>query len=329
MVALVVLGKELREMLREPTTLFFAVFFPVILYPGIVAFGGQAKGALDDRPRVELRGAALLELEDVEVVQAGADATAEVWPDRVEVTWDSTDPASERAKNVLVDGTHALWPIRLRDLAPAGGRLAQVLSQMLPGVLAMFALISAAYPAAEAITGERERGTLETSLVVQAPRWALVLGKLGAVFLATALGAGAHAGAAILTLAHVVAIVGAPVSLLPWVGFARALPVALLLVAGASALCLVAAAPTRTFKQAQGVTTMVATLAGGTAILSALESVHDTAWAPWVPFLNHSLAIGDAIRGVASASLLPACGETALLAAAAVVVGARVALRWE
>jgi ABC-type Na+ efflux pump permease subunit len=328
MAALWVLWKELREMLREPTTLFFAVFFPMILYPAVIAFGGQAQDDRDQHPRVELRGAALLELEDVEVVQAGADAVAEVWPDRVEITWDSTDPASERAKDVLVDGTHALWPIRRADLALSRGRLNRLLARVLPGALAMLVLISAAYPAAEAVTGERERGTLETSLVAPAPRWAMVLGKLGAVFLATALGAGAHTAAVILTLAHLLAVADVTVAL-PWAGFARAVPAGVLLVTSAAALCLLSAAPTRTFKQAQGVTTMLATLAGGLAMLAALDRVHDAAWAPWVPFLNHALAVGDGMLGLPSPSFVPACGESLLLALGAVAVSARVSLRWE
>jgi sodium transport system permease protein len=76
----------------------------------------------------------------------------------------------------------ALEAVRIqeRDLADASARAAQ-LATMVPFFVLMAVLYGALNAALDTTAGERERGSLEPLLMNPSPRWALVLGKWGAV----------------------------------------------------------------------------------------------------------------------------------------------------
>ena len=67
-----------------------------------------------------------------------------------------------------------------QDLAAPSVRAAQF-TRMLPFFVLMAVLYGALHAALDTTAGERERGSLEPLLMTPAPRWALVLGKWGAV----------------------------------------------------------------------------------------------------------------------------------------------------
>lgn len=76
----------------------------------------------------------------------------------------------------------ALEAVRVqeRDLADASARAAQ-LATMVPFFVLMAVVYGALNAALDTTAGERERGSLEPLLMNPSPRWALVLGKWGAV----------------------------------------------------------------------------------------------------------------------------------------------------
>lgn len=76
------------------------------------------------------------------------------------------------------------------DLATGGQRLGSLFALMLPVLLLMTGLLGAFIPAVNAITGERELGTLETLLVTPANKLELLVAKGGLVLLSSLLTAG-------------------------------------------------------------------------------------------------------------------------------------------
>ena len=67
---------------------------------------------------------------------------------------------------------------------PGPSFLVKLLSQILPYMILIFAMMGALYPAIDLGAGEKERGTLETLLVAPVNRLALVLGKFCVILLA-------------------------------------------------------------------------------------------------------------------------------------------------
>ncbi len=73
-------------------------------------------------------------------------------------------------------------PLKVRpERLPGPGILVKLLSQLLPYMILIFAMLGALYPAIDVGAGEKERGTLETLLAAPVDRLSLVLGKFGVV----------------------------------------------------------------------------------------------------------------------------------------------------
>jgi sodium transport system permease protein len=82
-------------------------------------------------------------------------------------------------------------PAAKTDVASAGKRGAHVFGRILSMMLVIMVVTGAFTPAVDAVSGEKERGTMETLLVCPATRLEVVLGKflsVLAVSVATALG---------------------------------------------------------------------------------------------------------------------------------------------
>lgn len=118
------------------------------------------------------------------------------------------------------------------------------------------------YPAIDAVVGERDRGTLETSLIAPVPRSLIVLAKLFAVTAAVAVqGLGHFVCAWMVSVPALAALEVDPptmsLALLPW---ALALPGLLLTAAAAAATLLISAMFARDFATAEATTTMAYTV---------------------------------------------------------------------
>lgn len=79
------------------------------------------------------------------------------------------------------------FTISSKAVAGGGGAGMMMLTMFLPYILAIYAVIGGASVAIDSVAGEKERGSLETLLVSPVSRRELVIGKFGAVVIATLL----------------------------------------------------------------------------------------------------------------------------------------------
>jgi sodium transport system permease protein len=143
------------------------------------------------------------------------------------------------------------FPVAVADVAVSVGRRGAALwARLLPVLLIIWAATGALYPAIDACAGEKERGTLETLLVSPAQRTEIVLGKLCAVTLFSALTALANVGSMMvsgwLLLTSLPQFGPPPWTAVAWLSLVL-LPISLLF----GALSLALAAQARSTREAQ------------------------------------------------------------------------------
>jgi sodium transport system permease protein len=186
--------------------------------------------------------------------------------------------------------------IEERDLADPGARAAQ-LAVMVPYFVMMAVLYGALNAALDTTAGERERGSLEPLLMNPAPRWALVLGKWGAV---------ASVGMMIAVLSCM--------SFLPaqWLlrsetlaavfqfGLREALwfiGLLLPLAALVSALLMAIAIRCKSFKEAQANATVVILAVSLLPLMTLFNQEGVAPWHLWVPALAQSTLMSKVLKG--------------------------------
>ena len=186
--------------------------------------------------------------------------------------------------------------IEERDLANPATRAAQ-LATMVPFFVLMAVLYGALNAALDTTAGERERGSLEPLLMNPASRWALVLGKWGAV----------------VSVGMLIAVLSC-FSFLPgqWLlrsetlaamfrfGPSEALWFVLLLLplAGAlSAVLMAIAIRCKSFKEAQANATVVVLLVSLLPLVSLFNQEGEAAWHLWVPALAQTTLMGRVLKG--------------------------------
>jgi sodium transport system permease protein len=193
-----------------------------------------------------------------------------------------------------------LEPVQLeeRDLASTQTRATQI-TGMLPFFVLMAVLTGALNAALDTTAGERERGSLEPLLMNPSERWALVLGKWGAV-----------AGVAML-----IAVLSC-FSFLPGQWLLRSdtlaamfqygpreaamfLVVLLPFAAAVSALLMAVAIRCRTFKEAQASTTVVMLAASLLPLINVFSLGSESPWYLWVPALAQNLLMTRVLKGEA------------------------------
>lgn len=203
-----------------------------------------------------------------------------------------------------------------RDVASPQARAAQ-LTAMLPFFIIMAVIYGAMNAGLDVTAGERERGSLEPLLMNPAPRWALVLGKWGAV---------AMVGMAIAVLSSLSFLPGQwlmrseELAALFQYGWREALGflVLLLPLAGATAALLMAVAiRSKSFKEAQASATIALMAFTMTPLIGMLSPDGEQPWHVWVPGLAQYTLMGRVLRGE---GILPA--DVAATVTAAVVVTA-------
>jgi sodium transport system permease protein len=143
------------------------------------------------------------------------------------------------------------FPVAAADVAISAGRKGAALwAKLLPILLIVWAATGAFYPAIDACAGEKERGTLETLLVSPAERLEIVLGKLCAVTLFSAITALTNVASMMLSgwilLASLPQFGPPPWGACAWLPLV-VLPVSLLF----SAISLALAAQARSSREAQ------------------------------------------------------------------------------
>ena len=193
-----------------------------------------------------------------------------------------------------------LEPVKFeeRDLASTQTRAAQI-TGMLPFFVIMAVLYGALNAALDTTAGERERGSLEPLLMNPAQRWALVLGKWGAV-----------AG-----LSMLIAVLSC-FSFLPaqwWLhsdtlaamfqyGLREALlflVVLLPLACALSALLMAVAIRCKTFKEAQANSTVVVLGVSLLPLVALFNQSGESPWQLWVPALAQFTLMTRVLKGEA------------------------------
>jgi len=197
-------------------------------------------------------------------------------------------------------------------------RLNDLLSKVLPIFVFISLLMSIMAPAVDVFVGERERGTLETTLSAAVSRWSVLMGKTMAVVVIAMVAASGSMFAVGLTLLQMIASLTEESLSAPSIQGLQLLMMAPSVVAFATmmtAINFVIILPAQTFKQAQNMSSMV--LIVGMLAVSVTVDMDPTnnGWQIWVPAVNVLNSVGLSLTGnlsLGTASL--AFGTNAALA---------------
>jgi sodium transport system permease protein len=212
-----------------------------------------------------------------------------------------------------------------RDLADPRARAAQ-LTGMLPFFVLMAVLYGALNAALDTTAGERERGSLEPLLMTPASRFALLVGKWGAVafvgMLIAVLSCSSFLPAQSLmrseTLAALFRFGLREASLF----LALLLPLAAML----SALMMAIAIRCKTFKEAQASNTVVVLASSLLPLVTLFNEGGEQPWHIWVPALAQVTLMGRVLRGEGFAApdlLIPLAVAAALAWACLAAIAAQ------
>lgn len=346
-----VLGKELRENLRDFHVLAYSLAFPMFFYPALIwgifqIAGLQAGTAEQEAGRLDIQGpddavaavlvepgedeSAALRVEEVEgglegLLEGEVDAVIRMAADgeALSVTVDhvSTRPRSARAAAIvekrmddyrdarltemagelgLTEPELAAWDVERDDRSPPVALLSFVLSMLLPAQLALIMLIAALYPAVDVVVGERERTTLETTMVAAVPRLAVMGGKVLAVATIVGVALAGNVLALTLTVLHTAYSMEAveEVTLdLSTVDLLLAAPVLVSTVLLVAAAMVLGVLPAKTFKQGELAGTMVAMVAFVPAMAGVMPDAELGLGTALVPLTNCVLVGREAIAG--------------------------------
>ena len=191
-----------------------------------------------------------------------------------------------------------LEPLQIeeRDLASSQTRATQI-TGILPFFVLMAVLTGALNAALDTTAGERERGSLEPLLMNPTERWALVLGKWGAV---------AGVGMLIAVLSCMSFLPGqwllrsdtlAAMFQYGWHEVMLFLVVLLPFALMVSALLMAVAIRCRTFKEAQASTTVVMLAASLLPLINVYSLGGESPWYLWVPALAQNVLMTHVLKG--------------------------------
>ena len=213
-----------------------------------------------------------------------------------------------------------LEPVQVeqRDLASTQTRATQI-TGMLPFFVLMAVLAGALNAALDTTAGERERGSLEPLLMNPAGRWAIVLGKWGAV---------AGVGMLIAVLSCFSFLPGQwllrsdTLAAMFQYGTREALLFLVVLLPFAvmiAALLMAVAIRCRTFKEAQASSTVVMLIASLLPLINIFGLGGEAGWYLWVPALAQNVLMTHVLKGEAltAMQLAPPLLVCALVAGAA------------
>ena len=201
-----------------------------------------------------------------------------------------------------------------RDLASTQTRAAQI-TGMVPFFVMMAVLYGALAAALDTTAGERERGSLEPLLMNPAERWALVVGKWGAV---------AAVGMLIAVLSCLSFLPGQwllrsdTLQALFQFGPREALGCLLVLLpyaAALSAVLMAVAIRCKTFKEAQASSTLLVLGVSLLPLVAILNESGEAPWHLWVPALAQQTLMARVLKGedLSAVQLLVPLGVCVLL----------------
>ena len=232
---------------------------------------------------------------------------------------DASVKASERVVSALEDYRHSVLVDYAKELGEDESFLTSleiedeslssqkeianhILALVLPMVMIFMTALGAFYPALDVTVGEKERGTLETTLLSPIARFAVVAGKYGAVTTLSLLSFSLNFAGMYLTFAQISASNHMAVADIG-IGAIALIAVGAVLLAGFfSAAMMLIAFLARSFKEGQGYVTPIYLISLAPFAVLANPDVHQSLPLSFVPVVNVALLFRDALGGRADAS---------------------------
>ncbi|HBK70491.1 MAG TPA: ABC transporter permease [Flavobacteriaceae bacterium] len=219
----------------------------------------------------------------------------------------------------------ALEPLAISkiDIASPKEQIGKMIGGFIPYIFIIFCFMGCMYPALDLITGEKERGTIETLLTVPASRFKILIGKTITIALI-------GISAALMTIAGMFVglkfIDGIPPDFLNAINdilglkfilmlFAMLIPLSVFFAGLLSAVVVRASS----FKEAQSYATPMSFLVIIPAMIALMPGVELNWQTVWIPILNIALATKEIIAGtIQPAHYIMVVGSLILLAVVAV-----------
>jgi sodium transport system permease protein len=206
----------------------------------------------------------------------------------------------------------------------------RVAGLLLPLLMLLTTALGAYYPALDATVGEKERGTLETTLLAPVSRFTQVAGKYLAVTTCALASFTLNFGSLSFTLYHLSGQLSVDME-----GFRLGLRAIVLIVAGAiflaallSALMMLLAFLARSFKEGQTYVTPIYLLTVAPVLVTTSPEIHLSPGLALVPLVNTALLFRDSLEGHFDLLCIAlALGSSAASAGLALWAAARVLAR--
>ncbi len=187
------------------------------------------------------------------------------------------------------------------DVASAKEQIGMAMGGFLPYLFIIFCFTGCMYPALDMITGEKEKGTIETLLTVPASRFQILLGKMFAIALIGIIAALVAIGSLVATVqlaTELPPIILAAISDILSIRFvlmlfAMLIPLSLFFAGLISAIAIRA----ESFKEAQSYVTPLMFVAILPAMVALMPGIKLTWGTAFIPILNIALATKEIIAG--------------------------------
>ncbi len=209
---------------------------------------------------------------------------------------------NDRVKQLNIS-SEAFTPIVISkiDIASPKEQISKMIGGLLPYIFIMFCFTGCMYPAIDLITGEKEKGTIETLLTVPASRFKILVGKMITISLV-------GLSAALMTILGMVVslkfLPDIPQDFLNSISdmlsvkfiimlFAMLLPLSIFFAGLLSAIVI----RTKSFKEAQSLVTPMVIVVIIPAVIALMPGVELNWQTVWIPILNIALATKEIIAG--------------------------------
>lgn len=177
---------------------------------------------------------------------------------------------------------------------------AYIISRILPLMIIIMAAMGTLYPAIDVIVGERERKTLETTLLLPISKTSIVVGKFVAVVFAGIFAVVLNIVSLALTAEHTLFLLGGASSAsftIPWRAYPVILVTIIIMAAGFSAVTILIASYAKTFREGQSLVTPFFVISFQPAVVAAFPSIKLTTFMCFVPIANASLMFRSILEG--------------------------------
>ncbi|MBN2056593.1 ABC transporter permease subunit [bacterium] len=175
-----------------------------------------------------------------------------------------------------------------------------IIGRVLPMMIIIMAAMGTLYPSIDVIVGERERRTLETTLLTPTPRLVIVMGKFIAVVVAGVAAVLLNIGSLALTAGHTLFLMSGLDSAsftIPSQALPLIMVTAVIVSAGFAAVSILIASYARTFREGQSFVTPFFVLSFQPAVVAVFPSVKLTVVTAFVPVVNAALMFREVIDG--------------------------------